>query len=77
MNRDAHRHQRRAPPRPVLAGIEAFAAQAVRHIRSFVVAVQRRRHVGTDFGTGLTRGYADGSAVAVEVGSKATACSAA
>ena len=34
-------------------------------------------HFGTDFGTGLTRGYADGSAVAVEVGSKATACSAA
>lgn len=54
-------HQRRTAPSSILAGIEAFAAQAVRHIRSFVVAVQRRRHVGTDFGTGLTRGYADGS----------------
>ena len=55
------RHQRRAPPSAVLAGIEAFAAQAVRNIGRLVVAVQRRRHVGTDFGAGLTRGYADGS----------------
>ena len=73
----AHRHQRRAPASPVLAGVKAFTAQAVRHIRRFMVAVQRRRHVGTDFGTRLTRGYADGSAIKVEVCTEATACSAA
>ncbi len=84
------RHQRRAPPRPVLAGVEAdvclfvfgvaairLSEQRSRHIRRLVVAVQRRRHVGTDFGTGLTRCYTDGSTVAVEVCAKATACSAA
>ena len=51
-------HQLRAAPGAVLAGVEALAAQAARHIRRLMVAVQRRRHVGTDFGTGLTRGYA-------------------
>lgn len=54
-----------------------LSEQRSRHIRSFVVAVERRSHVGTDFGAGLTRGYADGSTVAVEVCPKATACSAA
>jgi len=82
VDRDADRHQRRSPASPILAGVEAFAAQSVVRLHDQAVGcvyIGAGWPVATSSVPARPQGWTDlnYSAVAVEVRSKATACSAA
>lgn len=79
VDRDAYRHQQRATPRAVLAGVKTLASQGVGDMHSPIAmcrtAIQRGRNWAA-IGQVLPI-ECNHPSVTVKVGSKATACSAA